>query len=85
MAREALLAQLLRTIVEKEGPPPTNDNALIQKMVAPNDSCKMSDTPTFSVLNLADFVWGGLQDTAIMGVYQQYKNPVWKWGQGQWK
>lgn len=73
MAREDLLAQLLRTIVEKEGPPPPDDNTLIQKMIAPYDFAQLSDDPTLSVSDVINFVWGGTN--VIAG---------WKWGQGQW-
>jgi hypothetical protein len=79
MAREDLLAQLLRQLIEKEEPPPADDNALIQKMIAPNDSAQLSDSRVnLSLLNPANFVWGGI-------VNGQAVNPGWKWGQGQWK
>jgi hypothetical protein len=79
MAKEDLLAQLLIQLTEKEGPPPLDDNSLIQKMVAPNDSAKISDNGVnLSLLNPVNFVWGGI-------VNGQTVNPGWKWGQGQWK
>lgn len=60
MAREDLLPQLLRELTQKEGPPAPDDNTLIQKMVAPNDSAQAADdAPAFSKLNPATFVWGG--------------------------
>lgn len=88
MAREDLLAQLQRQVLEKEGPPPPDDNVLIQKMVAPNDSTQLSDgDPVLTVLNPANFKWGGYQESAAMpGVVSQvYIQPGWKWGQGQYK
>ncbi|AFK87700.1 hypothetical protein Tsac_2847 [Thermoanaerobacterium phage THSA-485A] len=60
MAREDLLARLLIQLTEKEGPPPEDDNSLIQKMIAPNDSAQLSDNGVnLSLLNPATFVWGG--------------------------
>lgn len=79
MAREDLLANLLLQLTQKESPPPQDDNTLIQKMIAPNDSAQLSDgAPTFTVLNPTNFKWGGL-------VNGQYQSPGWKWNQGQWK
>lgn len=75
MAREDLLANLLLQLTQKESPPPQDDNTLIQKMIAPNDSAQLSDgAPTFTKLIPANFKWGGTGHTA-----------GWLWNQGQWK
>lgn len=73
-----LLAQMLIQLTKKESAPLQDDNTLIQKMIAPNDSVSMDDSNlTMTKLNPSTFKWGG----NVNGVYQ---SPGWKWNQGQW-
>lgn len=63
MAREDLVAQLLRQLMQKEGPPEESDNSILQKMIIPQDKATLSDS--FSVQKVSstwgNFSWGGSQ------------------------
>lgn len=79
MAKEDLLAQLIRQLTQKEGPPEESDNSILQKMVIARDKATLSDSLTVSKFTVATQKWGGY---AANG---SYVTPGWKWGAGQWK
>lgn len=77
--REDLLAQMLRNLTDKEDAPPQDDNTLIQKMIAPNETVQIDDSSlAFTKRTIANFVWGGY-------VGATFYDPNWLWNQGQWK
>lgn len=61
MAKEDLLANLLVNLTTSESnSTETDDNTLIQKMIAPNDSTQLADgVPNLTKLYPSTFVWGG--------------------------
>ena len=58
MAREDILPQLLRTLMQKEGPPEESDNSILQKMIIPYDQATLSDTMTVSRVPTTTRLWG---------------------------
>lgn len=74
MATGDLFNTLMTQLLSKEEQPAPDDNILIQKMIAPNETIQSNDT--FATLKLipSTFVWGGTGYTA-----------GWLWNQGQWK
>jgi hypothetical protein len=77
--REDLLAQLIRTLsTDKEQIDQTDDNTLIQKFVAPNETMQAVDTdPTTTKRTVSTFVWAGY-------VGATYYNANWVYNQGQY-
>lgn len=69
MAREDVLPQLFRSLMQKEGPPEETDNSIIQKMIVPQDSATLSETLTTSKVVVNTQQWGS----------------GWNWGGGQWQ
>jgi hypothetical protein len=73
-AKEDLLANLLVNLTTTENnSSTTDDNTLIQKMVAPNENVSTADTFTIKQLVVSTFLWGG---TGVIA--------GWLWGQGQY-
>jgi hypothetical protein len=58
MAREDILPQLIRTLMQKEGPPEESDNSILQKMIIPYDHATLSDTMTVSRVPTTTRLWG---------------------------
>lgn len=58
MAREDILPQLIRMLMQKEGPPEESDNSILQKMVAPSDKATMSDAFTVFTVPTSERIWG---------------------------
>lgn len=80
MAREDILTALQIALTQKEGPPPADDNTLIQKMIATNETMTGSDQGvTLTASDPTKFVWGG------NNAQGQYISPGWKWSQGEYK
>lgn len=70
MAREDILPQMLRTLMQKEGPPEESDNSVLQKMVVPQDTAYFVETITVTTKNATDMQWS---------------NPNFVWGAAQWQ
>jgi hypothetical protein len=58
MAREDILPQLIRQLMQKEGPPEESDNSILQKMIVPYDKATLSDSMTATRVPSSSFVWG---------------------------
>jgi len=71
MAKEDLLANLLVNLTTNESnSAQTDDNTLIQKMIAPNDNTQIVDIlPTLNKLNPANFKWGGIYNIEWGEIY----------------
>lgn len=58
MAREDVLPQLIRTMMQKEGPPAPDDNSILQKMIIPYDTATLTDSMTISSVPITSRIWG---------------------------
>lgn len=58
MAREDILPHLLRTLMQKEGPPEESDNSILQKMIIPYDQATLSDTLIVNRVPTSTRLWG---------------------------
>lgn len=61
MAREDVIPQLLRMLMQKEGPPEESDNSVLQKMIVPQETATLVDTFTVRKTNSTwgNWTWGG--------------------------
>lgn len=61
MAREDIIAQLMRTLMQKEGPPQESDNTILQKMIVPRDKATLADSVTILSVPSSERIWGSFQ------------------------
>jgi hypothetical protein len=61
MAREDILPQLIRQLMQKEGPPEESDNSILQKMIVPYDKATLSDSMTATRVPSSSRIWGNFK------------------------